>query len=239
MENVLEDRRINEILSMLADGKTKEEIASHYNHKSWKTLDMYFRRRGFKWDGNTYFLPSPVTPTAEEDSLFTQTKAAQITRQLGQRYANIEEIALKHGFSTIDELGDYMKSHGYMWNTEQNTYTYDERLKKTVSTEQSERIAFPIATTDADYGGLLAFLTKHQEKLMQLLETQTDATLPRYKFKGAKANKTLGLPTSVQVLLNDYSKEFNVTQRDIVEVALADFFRRYGYEEQLNQIILM
>lgn len=35
-------------------------------------------------------------------------------------------------------------------------------------------------------------------------------------------------------LLSDFSNEFNVTQRDVVEVALAEFFMKYGYAEQLD-----
>ncbi|MFD1031863.1 hypothetical protein [Metaplanococcus flavidus] len=241
MENVLEDPRIKETLTLLAEGKTKEEIALHFNHKNWKTIDMYFRRRGFKWEEGMYVLSPKKQPNAQVDAAVTQTKAAQIIRQLGQQYADIEEIAHKQGFRTIEELGEYMKGKGYIWNGEENTYVYDERARKVTGSDKPlERTVLPAVSQDAGaYGELLAFLAKHQDKLVDLLETKTDATLPRYKFKGTKTNKTLGLTTTVQVLLNDYSKEFNVTQRDIVEVALADFFKQYGYEEQLNQITMV
>jgi len=71
-----------------------------------------------------------------------------------------------------------------------------------------------------------------------LLEAETEGTLPRYKFRGAKANKTLRLPTTLRTLLEDYSEDYNVTQRAIIEIALADFFKNYGYSDQLNSVLL-
>lgn len=53
-----------------------------------------------------------------------------------------------------------------------------------------------------------------------------------YKFKGNKV-KTLTLLSSAVSLMKDYHKEYNLTQRSIIEIPLAEFFERYGYQEQL------
>ena len=238
--SVYEDPKISQTLAMLAEGKTKEEIVKHFGNKSWSTIDMYFRRKGFRWNGKTFEPRGEGGTDAVEEARFVQTKAAQIVRQLNQKYADIRQVAIKNGFSTIEEMGEYMKSQGYVWNSDINNYEYDENIakKQRVQARHTQgKASGKVEELPDEYRDLLEYLLDKKERLYELLEPQNSGTLPRYKFKGAKANKTLGLPTSLQTLLNDFSKEFNVTQRDIIEVALAEFFKKYGYEEQLNSVL--
>lgn len=237
--SVYEDEKIKTTLALLAQGKSKQEITEHFGHKGWFTIDQYFRRRGFRWNGNTFVPEEADTPSAAEDARFLNNKAGQIIRQLSQSHANIRQVALKHGFATVDEMGDYMKGHGFVWNSEQENYVYSESVGKKqrdTLTAASQVASQPIEGLE-DYQQLLVYLLSRKEKLFTLLDTENEGTLPRYKFRGAKANKTLGFPTSLMTLLSDFSKEYNVKQRDIIEVALAEFFRKYGYEEQLNSVL--
>lgn len=238
--SVYEDPKISQTLAMLAEGKTKEEIVKHFGNKNWSTIDMYFRRKGFRWNGKTFEPRGEGGTDAVEEARFLPTKAAQIVRQLSQKYADIRQVAIKNGFSTIEEMGEYMKSQGYVWNSDINNYEYDENMaqKQRVQSKNTQgKASGKVEGLLDEYRDLLEYLLDKKERLYELLEPQNSGTLPRYKFKGAKANKTLGLPTSLQTLLNDFSKEFNVTQRDIIEVALAEFFKKYGYEEQLNSVL--
>jgi uncharacterized protein (DUF433 family) len=41
------DQKGQDILTFLAEGKTREEIADHYRNFTWKSIDMYMRRRDF------------------------------------------------------------------------------------------------------------------------------------------------------------------------------------------------
>jgi len=234
--DVYNDDKIRKTLEMLEAGKTKDEIAAHFGH-GWSGVDQHFRRKGFRWDGKTFV---PKETSAAEEARFINTKAGQIVRQLSQKQANIKQIANKNGYTTVEDMGEYMKSQGYIWSRELGNYEYDETLaqKQEASTNGLKSVVVPLVTSGLEeYESLLNYLLQKRARLFALLETETDGTLPRYKFKGAKANKTLGLPTTLQTLLNDFSKEFNVTQRDIIEVALAEFFKKYGYEEQLNSVL--
>ncbi|WP_368996737.1 hypothetical protein [Caldifermentibacillus hisashii] len=240
--SVYDDPKISQTLAMLAEGKTKEEIVKHFGNKSWATIDMYFRRRGFRWNGKTFEPRGEGGMDAVEEARFVQTKAAQIVRQLSQKYADIRQVAIKNGFPSIEEMGEYMKSQGYVWNSDINNYEYDENMAQKQRMQSKNKntqgkASGKVEGLPDEYRDLLVYLLDRKERLYELLEPQNSGTLPRYKFKGAKANKTLGLPTSLQTLLNDFSKEFNVTQRDIIEVALAEFFKKYGYEEQLNSVL--
>lgn len=237
---VYQDKKIQDTLSMLEQGKTKEEIAKHFGH-AVSGLNQYFYRRGFCWNGNTYVPKENESITASDEAKFLTTKAGQIVRLLSQKYANIKQVATKNGFSTVEEMGEYMKGQGFVWDEEKGNYEYDETIVQKQRAEMSdkkEEISFSQSNTSMkDYESILAYLYEKREKLFALLEKESDGTLPRYKFQGAKANKTLSLPTTLQTLLNDFSKEFNVTQRDIIEVSLAEFFKKYGYEDQLNSVL--
>lgn len=232
------DEKIKTTLEMLTEGKTKDEIAAHFGH-GWSGVDQHFRRRGFRWNGETFVPKETPSLSAAEEAKFMTSKAAQIVRQLSQKSPNIKQIAMKAGFTTVDEMGEYMKVQGYVWDNELGNYEYDEMLaqKKEAEASGTNSSSVPFPAGLDEYQSLLNYLLQRKDKLYVLLETESDGTLPRYRFKGAKANKTLGLPTTLQTLLNDFSKEFNVTQRDIIEVALAEFFKKYGYEDQLNSVL--
>ena len=219
-----DDPKIQKTLELLESGKTKQEIADHFGH-GWSGVDMYFRRKGFRWDGKTFVPQTEKKASAQEESKHLATKAGQVIRQLNQSEKNIRQIARRNGFDTVDELGEYMLGQGYRWNNEIENYEYTEVAK--VEKEKT-------STMDDHHVELLQFLASNREKLEALLGKTQDGTLPRYRFRGAKANKTLAFPTSLVTLLSDFSNEFNVTQRDVVEVALAEFFMKYGYAEQLD-----
>lgn len=237
--SVYDDPKISQVLMMLDQGKSKEEIYTHFGNKNWSSVDMYFRRRGFHWNGKTFEPAKNESAHATEEAVYLPTKAAQVVRQLSQKHADIRQIATKSGFSSVEELGVYMKSQGYVWNSDVNNYDYDETIVQQQAETSKKELSAESGTTAGleIYQDLLDYLLNNKERLYELLDVENTGTLPRYKFKGAKANKTLGLPTSLQALLNDFSKEFNVTQRDIIEVALAEFFKKYGYEEQLNSVL--
>jgi hypothetical protein len=238
--SVYEDEKIKNTLSMLEEGKSREEISEYYGH-GVQGLNQYFYRKGFHWNGNTYVPKENEGISAADEAKFVTTKAGQIVRQLSQKHVNIKQLAIKSGFSTVDEMGDYMKAQGYVWNAEESNYEYDETIAQKQGAAQGHLKSSPLeigADVPNEYETLLTYLFSKKEKLFALLEGEEEGTLPRYKFRGAKASKTLGLPTTLQTLLEDYSNDYNVTQRAIIEIALADFFKRYGYEEQLNTVLM-
>ena len=178
--------------------------------------------------------------SAADEAKFVTTKAGQIVRQLSQKSANIKQIAIKHGFPSVDEMGDYMKAQGYVWDGKIGHYEYNETLKKEQRAAEGQLKAstFEITENVSNEYEPCSPTCSAKEKLFEILEAETEGTLPRYKFRGAKANKTLTMPTTLQTLLEDYSDEYNVTQRAIIEIALAEFFKKYGYGSQLNSVLL-
>lgn len=231
-DNHQEDEKLQNYLQNFSDGLSRDEIAEKYNVQ-WKSIDMYFRRRGYRWDNElqTYVIKEESVP-AIEDTIPLNTKAAQIVRLLDVKHPNIRQTANKMGFESIDAMGDYMKANGYLWNDELNNYEFQPEL-----VEKKPVVA---SSTLIDYGqderAFLQLLMQHKDRLLDLLATEQQ--LNTYRFRGNKVNKTLTLTSGAATLLEDYHKEYNITQRQIVETALAEFFERHGYAEQLRNVTI-
>ena len=45
------------------------------------------------------------------------------------------------------------------------------------------------------------------------------------------------MPNTLDNLVKEYAREKNISQRDIFQVALIDFFRRYGYEREIDTLL--
>jgi hypothetical protein len=232
------DDRMSGVLEMIAQGKKKNEIIKEHRFRSWQTLEKHFFDRGYIWDGVT-FVPKQED-SAVEDAALLNTKAGLIIRSLNQKDVDARQVARKNGFQTTEQMGDYMRGQGFVWCADTSNYEYNKQKTDTETTKApvSDRIVQENIPSSLDgYKEVLDYLVQNQSRLRDLLEITSDGTIPRYKFKGVKANKTINMTTSIQTLLTDFSKEFNVSQKDVVEVALAEFFKRYGYENQLNSAI--
>lgn len=232
LDNLQTDEKLQNYLQDFSNGLSRDEIAEKYNIQ-WKSIDMYFRRRGYKWDNElqTYVIKGEEV-TGVVDSIPLNTKAAQIVRLLNMKHPNIRQTASKMGFESIEAMGDYMKSNGYLWNDELNNYEYQPESinQKQVSTST------PHLAYGQDEQVFLRLLMQHKERLLDLLTTEQQ--LNTYRFRGNKVNKTLTLTSGVVTLLEDYHKEYNITQRQVVETALAEFFERHGYAEQLKNVTI-
>ncbi|QOV10430.1 hypothetical protein [Viridibacillus arvi] len=239
--NAMEDERVQDTIRMLDEGKSREEVAEHFNI-GWKSVDVYMRRKGFVWDAenDNFILKSEKKEVdALSDAYTLNTKSAQIVRMLDVKDPDIRQVATKQGFDTVEAMGEYMLSQCYAWNDALDNYEYDERIRLTVANAEKDSIHIDLPKGSMDEKTLIQYLLINQKRLTELMNTnQDDGKLPHYKFKGTKANKTLGFPSSLITLLTDYSDEYNITQRMILEIALAEFFKKYGYDEQLNRILL-
>jgi hypothetical protein len=55
--------------------------------------------------------------------------------------------------------------------------------------------------------------------------------------QGVFVTKSVHMTNTLDQLVREYSKEKNISQRDIFSVALIEFFRRYGYEREINTLL--
>lgn len=226
-----------EILAFLEEGQSREEIADYYGNANWKSVDMYMRRKGFSWDSENQTYVEKLksdTPSATEESIQVHTKAAQIVRMLDVKHPDPRSVANKQGFETVDEMGIYMKSQGYKWCNDEMNYQYDEDVHEKNSAALTSTPSVDGLTVE--HLALLDLLVKHQEHFFEWIAYQEGGQVPYYKFRGTPTQKTLTMTSSSVALLNDFSDEFSIPQKVIVEAALVEYFRKYGYGEQVKKV---
>lgn len=247
--NVLEDERVQEILQGLTQGKTREELAEEFGHKNYKTLNMYMRRRNFEWDSDKGIYK--LVMEKPQPAVIHTSKAHRIIQLIEQQEEpDLRHIAILMGFDSYKELAAYMGAKHYTWSSEQNNY-----VKQAVVEEPSPQLApkisseltvsttpiLPTNTEDenlSEYLSLLKMLKKNELRLMSILQPYgVGGQIPRYTIPGVAKTKTVQMIHSLDQMVTDFAKEKNMTQRDVFEVALIDFFNRYGYERQVEVLL--
>lgn len=208
------DERVNEILSALERGRTREELAVLYGYSTWKSLDIYMRRRNFIWDAKmkTYI---PAHTRAEEllENYDTSapTKVALIMSLFAKEGADPKAIAKQVGMRDHRELAEHMRIKGYECSTEDSNYV--KRLGELTTGEpndndadeakqvEQERPKLMMVSTHPrearttsleEYLPLLELLDKHKEQLMELLSVSSSTgRIPRFAVPGTTKTKSV------------------------------------------------
>lgn len=253
IEQPVYDERVHEILRGLAMGETREALAKKAGNSNWKSIDMYMRRREFIWnaDQQTYI---PRVAPVEHETEIDSSKAGNVVRLLAKEGADVRTVAERLGFKDHRELADYMNVKGFNWDAESNNYqkilgemprveraleTKTEQDSLTHVHNEMPPIPSKIQAVELnDYLPLLRLLDKHQERLIDLVVPigQT-GTIPRFVVPGVGKTKTVQMMNTIEQLVVDFSKEKNMSQRELFEVALIEFFRRYGYEQEVDRLL--
>ncbi|GED34940.1 hypothetical protein P9761_24470 [Brevibacillus centrosporus] len=261
------DERVNEILRGLTEGKTRDELAEEFGYANYKSLDMHMRRRNFTWDRDKQTYMPIYNRLEERDlevSLTASSKAATVLSLFQKEGADARTIAKRLGFTDHRELAVYMKGKGYEWSSEAGNYVKMRgQVQEDLGNDNSSLQDFgeedreagqgqplgattpvPVRFTQLEGGKLekylplLEMLERNKDKLIDLLvPTAEDGKVPRYTIPGIFVTKSVHMTNTLDQLVRDYSKEKNISQRDIFTVALLDFFRRYGYEREVETLV--
>ena len=259
VEEIMQNDRVQEILKGLNNGKTRDELAEEFEHANYKTLDIFMRRKGFVWniDQQNYVLSIEPTKTAIIDT----SKASTIIQLIAtQETIDLKEVARITGFAGYKELAAYMEANHYRWVREEQNYVFEPVAKvedsvndtKVVSEEDTiGSSAKAVAALSSgkyavtkeqmqdlwDYLPLLETLKANEDKLMDILNPYGASQIPRYIIPGIAKVKTVQMVHSLQQAVINFSNEKNISQKDIFEVALLDFFKKYGYEAQVELLL--
>lgn len=246
MKDHLKDERVQEILQGLTKGKTREELAVEFKHANFKSLDNYMRRRGFKWDGATknYVFKQERKEIEHVDT----SKAAQIIRLIEQQEElDLTKVAKVMNFSGYIEMGNYMKSKQYEWSREKGNYmkcstvtVEDITDDGSLNDNSNEKVTSLDKQTQSElmtFLPILNLLQRNEKRLLELLQPYSKTgQIPRYTIQGIAKTKTVQMIHSLDQMVINFSQEHNMTQRDLFEVALIDFFKRYGYEKEVESL---
>lgn len=244
------------ILKELMGGLTREDIAKKLGHKSYKTIDMYMRRRNYSWDADKQM----YSINLKKQDTIENTNSAKTTRIISLFEQGLEpmEIAKKAGFKDHRFMALYMKNKGYIWSMEINNYILKKGIKipeevnsnsENAECENSQaehadaHAALHINQSDdieqiKNLLPLLKMINKNKEKLADLLSINDNSTIPRYVIGGVTITKSLCMSHSLSELVKEFSSEKNISQREIFEVAIIEFLRKYGFENEINALFI-
>lgn len=255
------DERVNEILRGMVEGKTRDELAKELGHKNYKTLDIYMRRKNFMWDRFKQAYVPIHTSTEKWDpskDLMKSSMESTILSLFQKEGADAKTIAKRMGFQDHRELATYMRAKGYKWCSDTKNYVkeygkLDEQERKYIESElqvmehsleeqEGPSITNRAGRTPSDqldqYLSLLELLERNRGRLIDLIVPGSESgKVPRYAVPGVFVTKSVHMTNTLDQLVREYSKEKNISQRDIFAVALIEFFKRYGYEREISTLI--
>lgn len=245
MSAILKDNPVKKqeyILSLAASGKSSREIAEELGYKDVHSLHTFMRRRDMVWSAkkNIYLIrgqDEETEKTAEAE--LPAGKAGRIIAMFAKK-VDSKEIAKQLRFGSIQEMADYMKSKGYLWDNKQGNYI------KTVLEVKNEPIKEPGQQLEdrhgndfmGEYGGILKLLKDNESRLLELLAVSAESTdIPRYAISGYSITKSMDIPNSLDQLVKDFSRDKGIPQKEILKAALIEFMKKYGYASEVKEVL--
>jgi len=64
-----------------------------------------------------------------------------------------------------------------------------------------------------------------------------DKVPPKISIGGEKRVKSIYLSNSLILLINEYCRKTGLTIREVVEVALVEYFSKYGFEREIDNLL--
>ena len=91
----------------------------------------------------------------------------------------------------------------------------------------------------AEYDDILSVLRANKDKLVEMLKGSEAeiANIPRYNLAGISTYKTINMTNTVDHLIRDFSKERKISQKEIIEIAVVEFLKQYGYADQVKTVL--
>lgn len=251
------DERVKEILQGLAEGFTRDELAEKFGHSSFKTIDMYMRRRNFIWDSSQQtYVPNIPSVQGQNNKVMPTTKASIVIEMLKEKDLDIDVVCKKAGFKDHKELAEHMTVKGYIWSPDERNYVRKTgQVEPTSELENHEaksvREDMPVNSEINElqlddelqsklqhYLPLFELLDKNKDRLLELvMPTGSSDTLPRYIIPGRTSGKTIQMSESLQDMAVEFCNQRNIKQRELFEVAVIEFFRKYGYEYEIESLL--
>lgn len=243
--------RVESIQTALSSGETREALAQRLGYKDEKGLDQYMRRREYVWDRRkqNYVRRAAGRQVAQP----LASKALDVVFRLQSKKEDLLTVAKALGFESRKDLGKYMASRGYRWSDQVQNYVAEGteamaetsaakehvEQKETESQIKQVKRAEDAEWTMKDLAPMMEFWSQNQAALQRLIDEvqTTENALPRYAVPGVHMVKSLQMSSEINQLLQRFSLERGISQREILEIALVQFFQKYGYASDVAEIM--
>lgn len=236
--------RLIYIKNRLAEGGSREDIAQKLGYRNWRSLDIFMRRKGMKWDSRRNMYYSMEDECCNPEKEFSKIQA--VISMFNSKDADPKKIAIQTGFRDHHDMAAHMKANNYIWshgigNYILNSLENDSMIGEitdicdaVASSEMQDNLAEE--TDIARYLPLLDLLLRNMEKVKAIF-SETAATIPRYAVPGGVRTKSFYMSDRVSKLINDYSRSKNISQKEIIEAAIIEFLCKYSYKDEVSKIL--
>ena len=239
------DRQVNKVLALLDEGKEKEDIAEELGYSNPASLDNYMRRRNFAWESRERkFVPAAEKYSGKARNNLLQlkgvSKAALVISLFTEDGANPKDIAEQTGFTSHNEMATFMKRKKYEWDVKKNNYT---KIKKdeVENNTNVKQLNFESEDLEEVLMEVLKGINelKDGKKKTAVNDTTDEVSneLPRYRLEGIYKSKSFNMNSTLENMIIDFSKDRRISQKDIFEIAIVDFFLKYGDAEAMEELL--
>lgn len=229
-------RKIIEMLKY----QTREKAAEELNYKHWKSLDMYMRRKNFVYDGKQgQYIPAENKFKKDKEAYRNSApnKVKKIINAFDAENPDPKDIAHREGFTDHRKMAEFMKAKGYEWNVYKNNYVKITGFVEEPEPYESVNIGGGTSAID-EFLPFIQFLYDRREVVYGLLEgVREDGKIPRYAIPGLAKTKAVYMSDRVADVMGEFSREKNVTQREIVETALVEYLQKYGFKQEIEALL--
>lgn len=246
------DEQEANILKEISEGYNREDIYKKYGYSSIRTMDAFFRRRGFIVKNGKYIKRDEYrSKMLDQISGSIPFRAKMIASKFKKDgvLANPSDIAKTFGFQDYTEMNNYMRNNNMFYNS--STKTYEPRIIKktdllsglTGRDEKIEQAKNLISKNDDEedsskYYQLLNYLYENKERLVELCTPSlSDNTPQRYLIPGGKKVKSIYLSQGLSAIIDDFSHSKNITIREMVEGAVIEYLIKYGYRSEIEILL--
>ncbi|SPF51898.1 conserved hypothetical protein [Candidatus Desulfosporosinus infrequens] len=234
------DDKVKKVLEMLKF-KTREEVAEELEYKNWRSLDMFMRRKNFTYDSQEgQYIPvhTRVEKLNRDPKNYAPAKVVSIITAFEEADMDPMLVAKQEGFIDHKEMAEYMKNKSYEWNAYKNNYVKTVGKVEDVADRPQEAIGKKMEEGIDEYLPFLRFLYEKRDEVYQLLSgTKEDGKIPRYALPGLVRTKAIYMSDMIAKLAGEFSREKNVTQREIMEAALVEYLQKYGFKREIEALL--
>ena len=218
-----DNKSIDNINRLLSEGKSKFEVARIVGYKGVDGLDRNAKGQGYSWNKNTkcYEL------NGKADIIQSNSpKIAKILSLIGEG-RDLNSIAKYFRMKDSNELADFMKRKGYIWDAEQNNYI---KKNMVIAADEGEEECYD-RNEDID---IIKLLEANKDKVIELLAYKKQEEIPRYILKSELITKSFYISKDVDDLIKKFSHKEHILQKDIIHTAIIEYLQKYGYSDEVN-----
>lgn len=241
------------ILKLASSGKSNKEIAEELGYKDVANLYTFMRRRGMVWNSKKRLFVIKGQKE-EEQEIIEEKPSGKVGSiiSLFEKKMDGREIANSLRFGSYQEMADYMKSKGFVWDNNQQNYKRLVVLEAAPihvnmgAKEQSAQINASNQSNKANqcnclekYADILSLLETQKDKILEMLKVKEEDScyIPRYTLPGYTAQKSLSMISTLERLIKEFSEDKHISQKEIIEVAVVEFLKKYGYVSQVKAVL--